>query len=179
MNSALTDVTLQATVVGNRVFLFGGEDHQRQQRSNTAMLHLKDMTWEVLELDEDDAQPAPRSAHTATCIKGRWVVIFGGGSAAHCFNDVWAFDTQKLRWQQLHVAGGSPTPRAGAPSGVSRKPQCPACCSATSRAMTALSTLQLHVDHEHHVLLPAAAEQACLVCLEKLAQETARPAQTC
>ncbi|KAK9844326.1 hypothetical protein WJX74_000823 [Apatococcus lobatus] len=102
-----------ATLVGSRLFIYGGEDAQRQPHANIAILHLGDLAWEQVELDEDDAQPAARSAHTATCIQERWVVIFGGGSAAHCFNDVWALDTQRLRWQQLNVAGPSPSPRAG------------------------------------------------------------------
>ncbi|KAK9868001.1 hypothetical protein WJX84_010049 [Apatococcus fuscideae] len=107
-----------ATLVGDRAFIFGGEDHQRQPHANIAVLHLPSMAWEPAEQDEDDPRPAARSAHTATCIREQWVVVFGGGSAAHCFSDVWALDTQRLRWLELRVAGSSPSPRAGHAAGV-------------------------------------------------------------
>lgn len=44
----------------------------------------------------------------------RFLLIFGGGSVAHCHNDLWCLDTYTLQWSQPPTAGTPPCPRAGA-----------------------------------------------------------------
>ena len=47
--------------------------------------------------------------------QGRFLVVFGGGSVAHCYNDVVVLDTKTHEWSAPQTAGTPPTPRAGAP----------------------------------------------------------------
>ena len=57
--------------------------------------------------------PAARSAHVAAAYKGRYLVVFGGGSVAHCFNDLHVLDTETMEWSQPPLEGDHPSARAG------------------------------------------------------------------
>ena len=57
--------------------------------------------------------PAARSAHVAAAYKGRYLIVFGGGSVAHCFNDLHVLDTETMEWSQPPVEGDQPRARAG------------------------------------------------------------------
>ena len=46
-------------------------------------------------------------------MQSRFLVIFGGGSVAHCYNDVVVLDTKTNEWSAPQTAGTPPTPRAG------------------------------------------------------------------
>ena len=50
----------------------------------------------------------------ACCVQSRFVVIFGGGSVAHCYNDCILLDTRTNEWSQPQTTGTAPSPRAGA-----------------------------------------------------------------
>ena len=41
--------------------------------------------------------PSPRSDHAAACHADRYLLIFGGGSHATCFNDLHALDLQTVQ----------------------------------------------------------------------------------
>lgn len=41
--------------------------------------------------------PSPRSDHAAAVHAGRYLLIFGGGSHATCFNDLHVLDLQTVR----------------------------------------------------------------------------------
>ena len=47
--------------------------------------------------------PAARSAHVATAFQGRYVLVFGGGSVAHCFDNLFCLDTETL---EVRAAAG-------------------------------------------------------------------------
>ena len=49
----------------------------------------------------------------AAAYKGRYLIIFGGGSVAHCFNDLHVLDTETMQWSQPPVEGEQPSARAG------------------------------------------------------------------
>lgn len=61
------------------------------------------------------AAPLPRAAHTATSWGDRFLVIFGGGSAASCHDDIHTLDTRTMTWHKLELAEPEvcPSPRAG------------------------------------------------------------------
>ena len=59
--------------------------------------------------------PAPRAAHTAAVYRERWLLVFGGGSVAHCNNELHVLDLLTLEWSQPEAEGPVPPPRAGAP----------------------------------------------------------------
>lgn len=42
------------------------------------------------------AAPSPRSEHAAACHADRYLLIFGGGSHATCFNDLHVLDLQTV-----------------------------------------------------------------------------------
>lgn len=41
--------------------------------------------------------PSPRSDHAAACHADRYLLIFGGGSHATCFNDLHVLDLQTVQ----------------------------------------------------------------------------------
>ncbi|RMZ56230.1 hypothetical protein APUTEX25_002420 [Auxenochlorella protothecoides] len=86
-------------------------DAHRRALADLLVLDLPSMTW-TAPLTTGKA-PAPRTAHVATVWRERYLVIFGGGSVAHCFDDVHVLDTATLEWSQPEVEGPVPPPRAG------------------------------------------------------------------
>ena len=46
-------------------------------------------------------------------LQNRFLVVFGGGSVANCYNDVVMLDTKTLEWSSPQTTGAPPTPRAG------------------------------------------------------------------
>lgn len=57
--------------------------------------------------------PGPRSAHAAAVFRDRYLLIFGGGSVAHCNDELHCLDTQTMEWSQPEFEGPVPPPRAG------------------------------------------------------------------
>lgn len=121
----------QATLIGSRIFIFGGEDFARRPQSDLYILDMADTAWRTPESlnpssnePSTSSQPTPtqpppqgpsaRSAHVAACVGGRFLLVFGGGSIANCFNDLWSLDTQTMVWSQPATEGEPPCPRAGA-----------------------------------------------------------------
>jgi Galactose oxidase, central domain len=97
------------------VFVFGGEDVNRRPHGDLYTLNLADASWK--KLVPGGAAPTPRSAHVAVEYCRRWLVLFGGGSVAHCYNDLYVLDTETLFWSKPKTLGTPPSPRAGlAPS---------------------------------------------------------------
>ncbi|GFZ02978.1 acyl-CoA binding protein 4 [Actinidia rufa] len=57
--------------------------------------------------------PSPRSDHAAAVHAERYLLIFGGGSHATCFNDLHVLDLQAMEWSRPTQQGKIPSPRAG------------------------------------------------------------------
>jgi len=101
-----------ATLIGTKVYIIGGEDAKRKVSDEIWTLDLGTLAWE--KVDSSGAYiPPPRSAHSAVSYRNRYIVVFGGGSVATCFNDFCVFDTQRLEWMCPVVVGPRPPPRAG------------------------------------------------------------------
>ncbi|KAL6324095.1 hypothetical protein AAG906_006366 [Vitis piasezkii] len=62
---------------------------------------------------QDGVPPSPRSDHAAAVHAERYLLIFGGGSHATCFNDLHVLDLQSMEWSRPTQQGDIPTPRAG------------------------------------------------------------------
>ena len=58
-------------------------------------------------------KPLPRSDHVATPYAGRYLLVFGGGSSAHCYQDLAVLDTENMEWFIPSTKGEAPSPRAG------------------------------------------------------------------
>ena len=105
-----------ATVVGTKAYVFGGEDSKRKSIDELWSLDLSTMEWD--RPATSGITPSARSAHTACAFRNRYIVIFGGGSVATCFDDLVILDTQTMEWIRPETEGPIPPPRAGHASAV-------------------------------------------------------------
>uniref|UniRef100_A0A5B6Z6B0 Putative acyl-CoA-binding domain-containing protein 4-like isoform X1 n=1 Tax=Davidia involucrata TaxID=16924 RepID=A0A5B6Z6B0_DAVIN len=99
------------TLVGTSLVIFGGQDAKRSLLNDLHILDLETMTWD--EIDAVGVPPSPRSDHAAAVHAERYLLIFGGGSHATCFNDLHVLDLQAMEWSRPTQQGEIPTPRAG------------------------------------------------------------------
>ncbi|XVF31358.1 hypothetical protein REPUB_Repub16aG0138900 [Reevesia pubescens] len=99
------------TLVGTTLVIFGGQDAKRTLLNDLHILDLETMTWD--EIDAVGVPPSPRSDHAAAEHAERYLLIFGGGSHATCFNDLHVLDLQAMEWSRPTQQGEIPTPRAG------------------------------------------------------------------
>ncbi|XP_007030970.2 PREDICTED: acyl-CoA-binding domain-containing protein 4 [Theobroma cacao] len=99
------------TLVGTTLVIFGGQDAKRTLLNDLYILDLETMTWD--EIDAVGVPPSPRSDHAAAVHAERYLLIFGGGSHATCFNDLHVLDLQAMEWSRPTQQGEIPTPRAG------------------------------------------------------------------
>jgi N-acetylneuraminic acid mutarotase len=99
------------TLVGTTLVLFGGEDAKRCLLNDLHILDIETMTWD--DVDAIGTPPSPRSDHAAACHADRYLLIFGGGSHATCFNDLHVLDLQTMEWSRPKQQGLTPSPRAG------------------------------------------------------------------
>ncbi|KAK9919860.1 hypothetical protein M0R45_028434 [Rubus argutus] len=98
-------------LVGGSLVIFGGQDAKRTLLNDLHILDLETMTWD--EIDAVGVSPSPRSDHAAAVHADRYLLIFGGGSHATCFNDLHVLDLQTMEWSRPTQQGEIPTPRAG------------------------------------------------------------------
>lgn len=99
------------TLVGTSLVIFGGQDGKRALLNDLHILDLETMTWD--EIDAVGTPPSPRSDHAAAIHAERYLLIFGGGSHASCFNDLHVLDLQTMEWSRPIQQGDIPAPRAG------------------------------------------------------------------
>nr|AFZ62126.1 acyl-CoA binding protein 4 [Vernicia fordii] len=99
------------TLVGTNLVIFGGQDAKRSLLNDLHILDLETMTWD--EIDAVGGPPSPRSDHAAAVHAERYLLIFGGGSHATCFNDLHVLDLQAMEWTRPIQQGEIPSPRAG------------------------------------------------------------------
>ncbi|CAN4111108.1 unnamed protein product [Withania somnifera] len=99
------------TLTGTSLVIFGGQDANRSLLNDLHILDLETMTWD--EMDTLGVPPSPRSDHTAAVHAERYLLIFGGGSHATCFNDLHVLDLQTMEWSMPTQQGEIPSPRAG------------------------------------------------------------------
>ncbi|XP_073277803.1 acyl-CoA-binding domain-containing protein 4-like [Primulina huaijiensis] len=99
------------TLVGKTLVIFGGQDTKRSLLNDLHILDLETMTWD--EMDTMGVAPSPRSDHAAAVHVDRYLLIFGGGSHATCFNDLHVLDLQTMEWSRPTQQGEIPSPRAG------------------------------------------------------------------
>lgn len=102
---------LSVNVLGSRAYVFGGEDNKRKPLNDLWVLDLSTMNWNRLQ--PSGVPPSPRSAHSACTYRGRFLIVFGGGSVATCYDDLVILDTQTLEWFTPEVDGHLPPARAG------------------------------------------------------------------
>ncbi|KAL4556292.1 hypothetical protein LXL04_038939 [Taraxacum kok-saghyz] len=99
------------TLVGGTLVIFGGQDANRSLLNDLHILDLETMTWD--EIDTIGVSPSPRSDHAAAVHAERYLLIFGGGTHATCFNDLHVLDLKTMEWSRPSQQGEIPSPRAG------------------------------------------------------------------
>ncbi|KAI3676045.1 hypothetical protein L1987_85641 [Smallanthus sonchifolius] len=99
------------TLVGTNIVIFGGQDGNRTLLNDLHILDLETMTWD--EIDTIGVSPSPRSDHAAAVHAERYLLIFGGGTHATCFNDLHVLDLKTMEWSRPSQQGEIPSPRAG------------------------------------------------------------------
>ena len=67
---------MQASLIGNRIYVFAGEDPHRRPLADLWYLDLNTMAWGSPEVT--GTPPSPRSAHAATAYQNRYLLVFGG-----------------------------------------------------------------------------------------------------
>lgn len=71
----------QATLVGDKLWLFGGEDCHRRPLADLYCLDLASLSWSAVEVPGKPAhKPPPRCGHAAV-VHGDKLVVFGGEAA--------------------------------------------------------------------------------------------------
>ncbi|KAK8520218.1 hypothetical protein V6N12_004176 [Hibiscus sabdariffa] len=99
------------TLTGTTLVIFGGQDAKQTLLNDLHILDLETLTWD--EIDAAGVPPSPRSGHAAAVHAERYLLIFGGGSHATCFNDLHVLDLQTMEWSRPAQQGEIPVPRAG------------------------------------------------------------------
>ncbi|KAL3631699.1 acyl-CoA-binding domain-containing protein 4 [Castilleja foliolosa] len=99
------------TLAGMTLVIFGGQAANRSLLNDLHILDLESMTWD--EMNTMGVPPSPRSDHAAAVHADRYLLIFGGGSHATCFNDLHVLDLQTMEWSRPTHQGEIPSPRAG------------------------------------------------------------------
>ncbi|KAJ3672209.1 hypothetical protein LUZ60_006930 [Juncus effusus] len=99
------------TVIGSKLFMFGGENKKRILLNDLHILDLQTMTWQIAKTKGE--APAPRFDHISTVHSDRYLLIFGGSSQSTCFNDLHLLDLQSMEWSQPETQGAYVAPRGG------------------------------------------------------------------
>ncbi|XP_043500735.1 host cell factor isoform X2 [Polistes fuscatus] len=113
------------TLIGNKVFLFGGLANDSEDPKNNIPRYLNDLytlellsngntTWDV-PLTHCHAPP-PRESHTGVAYTDRTtgkscLVIYGGMSGCR-LGDLWFLDVDSMTWNKPVVHGPTPLPRS-------------------------------------------------------------------
>ncbi|XP_034244571.1 host cell factor 1-like isoform X2 [Thrips palmi] len=112
------------TLIGNRVFLFGGLANDSDDPTNNISRYLNDLyvldlkgnhqcSWEVPVTYGDP--PPPRESHTAVAYtdkQGRSSLVIYGGMSGCRLGDLWILDISSMEWYKPSVGGFAPLPRS-------------------------------------------------------------------
>ncbi|KAI0997042.1 hypothetical protein K3495_g11143, partial [Podosphaera aphanis] len=92
----------------NGIYIFGGGDGTRAL-NDVWRLDVSDVTkmsWKLISAPsqgtEEKIKPKPRGYHTANMI-GSKLIIYGGSDGGECFQDVWVFDAETLKFSPVHI----------------------------------------------------------------------------
>lgn len=110
-----------ATLVGRRMFVFGGRGENNVVLKDMYLLDLDEWCW--VKVNPTTTAPTSRFDHADVLI-GNKIVIFGGWDGKQvrlppnfiysssliifclqCFDDLWVFDTEAFTWMKPKTAG--------------------------------------------------------------------------
>ena len=99
-----------ATLIGSRLYIFGGRGANSTYFKDTIFLDLK--TWEFSKVKTATPPPPGRMAHSATLV-GNKIAVFGGWDGSQTLADFWVFATENNSWLRPRIGGPTPAPRQG------------------------------------------------------------------
>ena len=79
-----------ATVIGDTLFVLGGNARKGRAFGDVFLLDLKKKEWSLPRVTFEG--PSARGRHTAAAV-GSLLLVYGGGAEGHVFDDLWALDT--------------------------------------------------------------------------------------
>ncbi|GLD91666.1 hypothetical protein PINS_up000199 [Pythium insidiosum] len=92
-----------ATLVGSKMYIFGGYGGNGYGRTDFNDLHALDLDhWRWEEIVTEGDKPEPRSGHQ-TCLVQRQLVVIGGWNSLKQFQDVFICDLDTRTWRQLEA----------------------------------------------------------------------------
>lgn len=98
-----------ATLVGDKMYVFGGYGGNGYGRTDFNDLHAVDLIhWKWEEIQTEGEKPEPRSGHQ-TCLVGEQLFVIGGWNSFKQFQDIFIFDLTTKTWSSLDVPLPSPT----------------------------------------------------------------------
>ncbi|XP_064081748.1 host cell factor 2-like isoform X5 [Macrobrachium nipponense] len=112
------------TIIGNKVYLFGGLANDSEDPKNNIPKYLNDlytlelrpnssvMSWDIP--DTYGVPPPPRESHTGVAYMSKEkpkLVIYGGMSGTR-LGDLWILDINTMTWERPTVSGAHPLPRS-------------------------------------------------------------------
>ncbi|GFS50646.1 host cell factor [Nephila pilipes] len=112
------------TLIGNKVYLFGGLANDSDDPKNNIPRYLNDlytlelratsMMWDIPHYNGQP--PPPRESHTAVAYTGKnekhaRLIVYGGMSGCR-LGDLWQLDIETMTWSKPVVQGLSPLPRS-------------------------------------------------------------------
>ncbi|KAF8766626.1 Host cell factor 1 like protein [Argiope bruennichi] len=111
------------TLIGNKVYLFGGLANDSDDPKNNIPRYLNDlytlelrgnaMMWDIPHYNGQP--PPPRESHTAVAYgkneKHSRLIVYGGMSGCR-LGDLWQLDIETMTWSKPVVQGLSPLPRS-------------------------------------------------------------------
>ncbi|KAH8433914.1 Kelch repeat protein [Aspergillus melleus] len=102
------------------VFRMNGFDGKSEIGGAVDVFNIRTEAWESVSFAADGVSgPAPRSVSCLVAVGGKLITMFGEGNpsalghqgAGKMFSDVWAFDVEERKWEEVRVEGDGPVAR--------------------------------------------------------------------
>ncbi|GIL92711.1 hypothetical protein Vretifemale_20168 [Volvox reticuliferus] len=98
------------TVVGDRVYLFGGTEPVSGVCFNELKV-LDPATWTWSDVEPQGTLPAPRHSHCSGCLAETCLIVYGGAGYQGPMQDLWIYNTLQNAWSRPTVSGDQPQAR--------------------------------------------------------------------
>ena len=113
-NPPTTACKLSSWVHGKRIYCFGGMSHEGIPTNEFFCYNVAKNSWEW-PLTNGNTVPSPRARHTTVAFEEH-VLLFGGETNSHKFNDLHILEMNSMEWRMVHGFMGGwavPEPRSG------------------------------------------------------------------
>ena len=94
----------------NKVVVFGGGGPNKQRFNTVSVLDWTTKEWKEFNARENEAAPWERTYHVAELCYP-YLVVFGGEGVAD-MDDLWLFNMQTQRWNEVKIDRDQPKPCA-------------------------------------------------------------------